>query len=391
MAPTNDDEATPVTVNFRGQPFSFRFHGHVSPAVNRQLDEREQARAHLLADRIGELRAAAPGFDSEIAKGANNWAGAMAGGWHPFFDKATRRFDHLRLFCQPFTGFDPIDNTLRGEAPRSIPADVDTRIGAHVNISIAMIELLSDQRRLPERIRVRLPAIFGESGPVCDGIVASYDSWSLQKQMNGLYGSGVLSRLEAHASRNGKATIVDIGSGFGGLLYQLAQALPSQKLRLVAVDLPDSLLFATVYLSTLWVDRHTYIATPDGYLSTATWQTTKALPEDFAVVFAPNYLAEPVVRSLGPVDLITNFRSMQEMSDEQVAHYGALARESLGDDGLLYEQNDMTRSIDRDVKAILAKVLPHGSVIAETDPEHRPMGQVSVWSNRPVELTRPTS
>ena len=36
-----------------------------------------------------------------------------------------------------------------------------------------------------------------------------------------------------------------------------------------------------------------------------------------------------------------------------------------------------------------APALPFGGVIDETDPPHRAMGMASVWSNRPVGLTRP--
>ena len=386
MTSPSEAGGDPVTVNFRGQPMTFRFVGYLTPAGNRPLTGSELERAHRLADRVGALRLPST---TGLAKGANNWAGDLAADWHPFFDETARRFEHLRLYCQPFTGFDPIDNVLRGQAPRSVPADVDARLSTHVNISIAMMELLSGQRRLPERVRVRLPMVFGESGPVCDGIVASYDAWSLQKQINGLYLAGVIGRLDDLASRQGRVTVVDIGSGFGGLAYQLAQSLPSGKLRLVAVDLPDSLLFAAVYLSTLWADRPTYLATPEGYVSTATWSTAERCPEDFAAIFAPNYLAERVLNDLAPVDLVTNFRSMQEMSDEQVADYGRLARAALGDGGVLYEQNEMSRELDRDVKAILGRIMPVGGVVPETDPAHRPMGTVSLWSNRPIDLVPP--
>lgn len=381
---------TQATIDFRGQPFSFRFYGHVSPKINRRLSEAQQERANLIADCIGELWAASSRLGSEIEKGARGWAD-MSSGWHPFFDRATRRFDHLRLFCQPFTGFDPIENVLRGVPHKSIPEDVDDLIAKHTEVSIAIVELLADQRSLPERIKVRLPTIFGESGLICDGIVASYDAWSLQKQLNGLYGSGVISRLESLSDRKGKATVVDIGSGFGGLLHQLAKTLPPGKLRFVAIDLPVSLVFAAVYLSTLLTDRPTYIATPGGYLSTVTWRTEPSPPEDFAAIFVPNNLAGPVMRDLAPIDLITNFRSMQEMSDEQVEHYGMLARDTLGDGGLLYTQNAMTRSLDRDVVTILGKVLPYGGVIEDTEPDHRPMGTTSIWANRPIELIRPAS
>jgi hypothetical protein len=387
MSAVPEGDGEPVTVDFHGQPMTFRFSGHLTPSGGRPLGAREIETAHKIADRIGDLRLAPV---SGLAKGANNWAGSEAAEWHPYFDKGARRFEHLRLFCQPFTGYDPIDNVTRGDPPKSIPPDIDARLSSRAEVSIRTLELLSDQRRLPDRLRVRMPMVLGESGPICDGIVASYDAWTLQNQINGLYGSGVIDRLDERVRSNGHVTVADIGSGFGGLAYQLARALPAGKIRLVAIDLPNSLLFAALYLATLWADRPMYLLTPEGYLSIATWQAAASPPDDFAAIFVPNYLAERVLTDLRPVDLITNFRSMQEMSDEQVQDYGRLARKTLGYAGILYEQNDMTRAIDRDVKAILGKIMSSGGVLPETDPPHRSLGIVSVWSNRRIDLARPT-
>lgn len=393
MSSPAESEETPVTVNFRGVPLTFRYAGHLTPAGNRRLSDAGYRTACVLADLIGALRppaaAAGPSDLRDISAGDNAWSGEMAGGWHSLFRKERRQFEHLRLLCQPFTGFDPIGNTLGGPVPAVIPDDIDTLLQRHANVSIAMMELLLAQRRLPDYARVRLPAYLGEAGPICDGVVASYDAWSLQTQMNGLHGSGVLGRLRERAAQGGAVTVVDIGSGFGGLAYQLGRALSPGRQRFVAIDLPDSLLFAAIYLSLLWEGEPTYVATPEGYVSAETGRLSTTLPETFAGVFVVTHLAERVLSELRPVDLIVNFRSMQEMSDAQVAHYGRLARTSLGDQGLLYEQNDQVRAVDRDVKKILGGIMPFGGVIEETDPPHRAMGMASLWSNRPVDLVRP--
>ena len=394
MSSPVESEETPITVNFRGEPLTFRYAGHLTPAGNRSMTDAEYRMASTLADLIGGLTAAAAPVSTlapDISAGDNAWSGKMSGGWHRLFGKDRRHFEHLRLLCQPFTGFDPISNTLNGGIPDEIPADVEERLQSHTNVSIAMMEFLAAQRRLPAHARVRLPGFLGEAGPVCDGVLASYDAWSLQTQMNGLHGSGVLDRLRAEAGRGRPVTVVDIGSGFGGLGYQLAQSLQPGRLRFVAIDLPDSLLFAAIYLSLLWADQPTFVATAEGYVSTKTGRVSANLPDSFAGVFVVTHLAERVLRELRPVDLILNFRSMQEMSDAQVRQYGELARSVIGEEGLLYEQNDMKRAVDRDVKAILGGVLPVGGVIEETDPAHRAMGLASVWSNRPIGLVRPAS
>jgi len=322
-------DGEPITVDFFGERVTFRYAGHVTPAGNRRLSPEDQDRIGRLADRIAELRRRArsdEGLASPVDLGAKSWGETYSTEWHPFFDPAKRRFEYLRLYCPPFTGFDALTNQIHGNPPEGIPEDVDRRLLGLASISPQMVDFVLDQRQLPEQMRVQLPLVFGESGAILDGTIASYDSWSLQKQLNGLQGSGVLRHLAEAASRRGQATIADIGSGFGGLVYQLVRAMAPARVRVVAIDLPESLVFAAAYLNALWADRPTYLATPEGYLSTTSWRPVTTLPEDFAAVFVVNYLASKVLRELAPLDLILNFRSMQEMSDAQVGHYGRIAR-----------------------------------------------------------------
>jgi hypothetical protein len=374
-----------LTAEHRGHHVTFRYDGLATPARGRRLTDDEYRTACRLADRIGQLKEMPSRSDTTISAGANAWN--AKGAWHPLFGKDRWHFDHLRLFCQPFTGFDIVSNRPDGPVPTEIPPDIDDRLQRKGEVFEGMVGLVAERRRVPEYAKVRLPLIFGEAGPMCDGMLSSCDASSLQAQMNGLYGSGVLDRLRHQVLEGGGATVVEIGSGFGGLGYQLGRTLPPSAMRYVAVDLPDSLLFAAIYLSCLWADRPTYLAVPEGYLSTRTWETTETLPETFAALFVASSLADRVLGDLKPINLILNFRSMQEMSDEQVAHYGRLARETLGPDGLLYEQNAVGRSFDRDVKAILGGIFPFGGALPDTDPP--PLSAAGLWSNRAIELTRP--
>ncbi|MBI1778634.1 MAG: hypothetical protein HYR63_25110 [Proteobacteria bacterium] len=381
-----------ITVDFAGQKLSMRLDGLMTPARNRRLADSEYETACWLADRVAELKAAAPetierlALDAAVANPANNWA-SLAATWHPLYGKSRRDIEHLRLYCQPFTGFDPIRGDIHGVSPESLPADLEGQLHAkNQNLTIHSTTLISDRRRLPEYARVRLPPVFGEVGLVIDGVLAGYDAWSLQTQMNGLFGSGALRYLRERAAAKGAVTIADIGSGFGGFGYQLGRALPAKGLRFVAVDLPDSLIFAAIYLAALWDDRPNYLAVPGGYLSVSTGELGPRLPEDFGAVFVANFLAERVLDELKPVDAMLNFRSMQEMSDAQIAHYAELARAVIGDEGLLYEQNGTSRTTDRDVKTILGNIFPEGGPLPETDPPHRGMAPASLWSNRPLPI-----
>ncbi len=382
-----------VTIDYLGQPLTFRYQGWATLGANRRLTDDEYLTACRLADRVAELKSAGglPAAAGAIGEGANAWSGILAGGWNPLFAKDRRHFDCLRLFCQPFTGFDQIDNSPGGTARTVLPDDAEDLLRRHQGVFHGSVLMLADHRRLPDVAKIRLPLVFGEVGPVGNGMVLSYDAWCLQMEMNGLFGSGVIGYLQGQAARASRVTVADIGSGFGGLAFQIGRTQPAGAFRFVAIDLPDSLLFAAIYLTTLWKDRPTYLAVPEGYLSTRTWTIIPRLPDDFAAVFVVTKLAERVLRELMPLDLIVNFRSMQEMSDAQVEEYGALARATLGERGLLYEQNAITRGTDRDVKAILGGIMPFGGLIEDTDPSHRDHGLVSLWSNQPIRLVRPAT
>jgi hypothetical protein len=375
-----------LTAAYRGRPVSLRYDGLATPAQGRRLTDAEYRSACFVADRIGELKASTEASDASVSVGANIWARHAS--WHPLFAKNRWHLDHLRLFCQPFTGFDMITNRPDGPVPPDIPPDIDDLLRRNMEVSEDMIGLVADRRRLPDHAWVRLPLVFGEAGPVCDGELSSPDVGTLQAQMYGLHGSGVLDRLRRKFQGSGRATVVEIGSEFGGLGYQLPRALGAD-MRYVAVDLPDSLLFAAIYLSRLWSDRPSYLALRDGYLSIRSGETVGALPDAFAGLFVASALADRVFGDLKPIDLVLNFRSMQEMSDAQVAHYGRLARETLAPDGFLYEQNGIGRSFDRDVKAILGSIFPFGGTLPETDP--RPLSAAGLWSNQPIALTPPAA
>lgn len=375
-----------LTVELFGETLTFRYSGRLTPSAGQPLSDAEYAIACELADRIGALKNSA-GDEAVIARSANAWERAPNTIWHPLFAKNRRDIAHLRLFCQSFTGFDPITNRIDGMVPMEIPPDIDARLRGHTDFFAEfMVPLLFDHLRLPAYARVRLPFRFGETGPLCDGFAANYDTWSLQAEVNGLYANGLLRRLRERAAGGRRVTVVEIGSGFGGLALPLRQAV-GETLGFVAIDLPDSLLFAAIYLSVLWRDKPIYLATPEGYLAVGTWRTTRTLPQGFAAVFVVPALAERVLRELRPVDLLVNFRSMQEMSDAQVAEYGRLAQMAMGARGLFYEQNAMTRDCDRDVKGILAGLFAFGGPVPESD--LRGLSPGSLWSNVPLDLAPP--
>ena len=78
--------------------------------------------------------------------------------------------------------------------------------------------------------------------------MANHDTYSYQERLNLLFESGIIDFLRERAAKNGHVNIVEIGGGYGGLAHGIAQILKG-RLNYYICDLPESLLFAALYLN----------------------------------------------------------------------------------------------------------------------------------------------
>ena len=288
--------------------------------------------------------------------------------------------NRLRLVCPHFSGgqllpFDlAIGLTLNDAPPEEIDHAIATQgeFGLHPDWVVRFNLLIG---RVPEAYVVRPPRILGESGYDVEGVIVNQDTCSYQERMNILFETELLDWLHRRAQERGVCRIVEIGSGYGALAHQLAQRIPA--LDYLAVDLPESLAFAATYLRRAEPTRkHRVfsIASPE-----------KTLRGGPAMRFVPNYAFDRVTRDAFPADLVINTLSFSEMTAPQVEYYAERARLLIGDDGLLFEQNQDNRPIGHIYcKQILERAFPYRG---RTDPVTMVMylGEADFWANRPVQ------
>jgi glycosyltransferase involved in cell wall biosynthesis len=132
------------------------------------------------------------------------------------------------------------------------------------------------------------------------------------KYLEVLVGMRLAGVLETLAPATGRATVLEIGGGWGGLAYQIRTLVPS--VRYVIVDFPELFLFSATYLRTVCPDAKVVLLEPD---------SPEDAVEDADIVCVPNTLAGRAA-AYAP-DLLLNVASFQEMTDAQVSAYAALA------------------------------------------------------------------
>ncbi len=220
---------------------------------------------------------------------------------------------------------------------------------------------------IPRRFLFSPPAMMGEVGHEADGVIVNSDTCTYQERVNLIYSAGLGDWLDERLEMQGDLRICEIGGGYGALCHWFKQAYPAASYTIV--DLPESLLFARLYLS---------MTRPD-LVTSAGLATAK-----HGVRFVPNYMAEQLTE---PFDLVINTLSMSEMSEYQIKKYATLMKQHwLTDRGMFFEQNQDNR--------------PGGLQCAEVVlkpefPEHATLralrgrlanGSPNVWSLAPIRL-----
>jgi hypothetical protein len=168
----------------------------------------------------------------------------------------------------------------------------------------------------------------------------------------------------------GKVRVLEIGPGYGALGYALRSIFGS-KLEYVLVDLPSSLYFSTIYLSTLLDDEGCHLATPGC-----------VVPERFNCLFVANYLMDELGPRLGPIDLAINTMSFPEMSEAQIRHYAELCARLLRPDGIFFDENGVYLPHHFDSDAVLGSVFPFRKRLKWPTALHVDRQCQNVWSKR---------
>jgi putative sugar O-methyltransferase len=170
------------------------------------------------------------------------------------------------------------------------------------------------------------PPKFGEIGwRYGDGIL-NMDTVFTQVHVANLHAFGLLGAL-GDKSAGRTVTVVEIGGGYGALAYRLLRLVPN--VRMIIVDLPESLAFSSIYLTTLFPGLDCEFVDAGG-------SVTLGRP---GISFVSNAAFGPGLVPSGAVDLAINTMSMAEMSDLQIEDYGAGLALALDEDGVFFECN----------------------------------------------------
>ncbi len=246
----------------------------------------------------------------------------------------------LRLYGQAFTGYQLATLDFASRRPwiaEKLPENLDDILRLLVGApDQSVFDYVSVANALPEELRARPPAKFGEIGWLMDGTIVNYDTYSYQERLCLLFENGVINHLRELEHGDEPLLIVEIGGGFGGLAYHLFRAL-QRPIRYVIVDLPESLVFSAIYCQTLFPSSENLLV--DG---AKTGNSPFVLPATEGFTFVPNHLLANMDLGHRHADLVINTLSMSEMSDAQINAYCKLIQSYLGRTGLFFEQNHQT-------------------------------------------------
>lgn len=172
-----------------------------------------------------------------------------------------------------------------------------------------------------------------------NGRFVSFDIVKFQRVVNTLYREGVFDELSSRDGR--RASVVEIGGGYGGLAHHLSNIVGESTYLLI--DLPETLLFAAAYLSSLDRDKTLYL-----YDKSDFEEVVRNRWEEYRFILVPNYVLDDL-RHLR-FDLAINVGSFQEMRTDQVASYLDFLRETLT--GVLYSLNQDREPKNRELTSL---------------------------------------
>lgn len=279
--------------------------------------------------------------------------------------------NRLRLFVSFFSGYSlrRLSGVPGGPSYEALVPELEREIEALLERPDEWVwRWMSLAAHVPDEYVVAPPTMFGEIGWGVSGVVVNHDTCVYQERINLMYEAGIFDWLKARLGTKKKLRVLEIGAGYGALGYAWMHFFPACDYWIC--DLPESLLFAALYLS----------------LSTPKRQHSFGEAAQDGFTFMPNYMID---RLSGEFDLVINTLSFSEMSEHQLRIYAQKISQLLGPDGMLFEQNQDNRHLG---------LLEAPTVLSEFFPSRRPIRGLSVvttqgcanlWVNRPAILPVP--
>lgn len=190
----------------------------------------------------------------------------------------------------------------------------------------------------PTRFQYVAPSILGEAGWIEGDGVVNHDVAILQERIQFLYFSGITDFLD----KTPQGTILELGSGYGGMSLAFHQCFPEY--RNVLCDVPQCLAVAYCYLNTVLPDADHYAITTEGIYHANTQKLVSA-EEAFnkigAFIYLPNYLM-PAYKSYLQPTMAFNAMSLHEMPADTIKYYCATLSKLLAPkNGIFCELNTL--------------------------------------------------
>ncbi len=236
-------------------------------------------------------------------------------GWHELFSPAgspTREMIETMRFHLTFTGRPLVCDLARIQGP--LPGEIARIYG----------ELT---KGLPSQYILKPPAILGEIGWRIDDTLVNNNTLKDQDHITYFHLNGCLEHLSGLGA---PPRILEIGAGYGGVVYGLHEILKPASIHII--DLPETLGYSSLYLR---LGRNLDRTQAPIYSG----KPAKSLiPPPGGICFVPNFLAQDLAGKT-KFDFIINSGSFGEMSRPQVAEYVELINDVLSEDGIVYDVN----------------------------------------------------
>jgi hypothetical protein len=264
--------------------------------------------------------------------------------------------------------------------PEEIGPSADQRLSILASVPDRWVGRYSRiSAKLPSEMRISPPRQLGEIGWDVDGRTVSFDTYVYLERLALMHDCGLLERLRQIAVAGRTPYVVEIGGGFGGLAYYLSQLIPQA--RIVIVDIPESLIFSSLYMSLLCPERTHVYANPEA-------ADEPLVPATPGCTFVPNYLFDRLFETAQPFDLAINTLSMSEMDEAQVDYYCWGINQLLSDEGVFFEQNHNNTRVGRlDAKSVIARHFGRRHEVYSQAARSPTQGRTHLWS-RPTSSSR---
>lgn len=268
----------------------------------------------LVEDRDAYIKAR--GIDPSIALPQGNWKGPelnnIHGLYRQFLSADFKKINELRFHCYNFSGY-YLENIFKP--------------GSKVIRGVDLDMYLQKKNQLPSQLRVAPPKLMGEIGWDVEGVPFNQDTLINQGRLFLFYKSGIYDWALKRIQETGTLRVIEIGAGYGGWAYHLKRLFTGTQYYLV--DLPECLLFSSVYLKIADSDATHYLYSGEG----------DSKNEGIGYHYIPNYMLDDLMQKNLRFDLAINTWSFGEMIPEQVNYYGKHLSTMLENEGILFEQN----------------------------------------------------